>query len=147
MKMEEPPQISEESFNKNLDNLKNDKEFFPKKLYHLSSWEGLLDLKVNDTFILTPGPQGAEGVGVYFSENEPRVVSSVDGIVRSGKLSAIIEIPIDSTKGWWRSKNSITRKFNRPKTWHSNGKKIKCLVKNIVIENEIPHFFCEWDWA
>ena len=136
--------ISGEVSGQNVD-IEN-KESNTKKLYHLSSWKNLAALKVGDTFTLTPGPQGAEGNGVYFSENEPRVLSSADGVVRSGELSAVIEIPVDSPKGWWRSKGSMVRKFGRPRTWHTDNKRMKCTIKDIKMENDVPHIFCEWEW-
>ena len=128
-----------------LRNIEN-KEFVHKKLYHLSSWKDLAALKVGDTFTLTPGPQGAEGNGVYFSENEPRALSSADGVVRSGELSAVVEIPVDSPKGWWRSKGSVVRKFKRPRTWHTDNKRMKLIVNDIKMENGVPHISCEWEW-
>lgn len=122
------------------------KERATKKLYHLSSWERLADLKIGDTFTLTPGPQGAEGAGVYFSENEPRTLSSADGVVRAGKLSGIVEVSVDSPRGWWRSKGSMVRKFKRPRTWHTDNKVMRLIVNNIEMRNGVPHIACEWEW-
>ena len=45
---------------------------YPKNLYHVSSWNELSGKNVGDTFLLKPGSQKTEGLGVYFSENAPR---------------------------------------------------------------------------
>jgi hypothetical protein len=86
-------------------------------LYHVSSlrWAG------EETITLRPGPQGAEGVGVYFSEGEPRF-SAAEG-ARQG-TGAIFLIEVVSATGWWRTKPGIARKHNRPRTWHSAGKSV-----------------------
>lgn len=38
-------------------------------LFHITSWQ---DVPHEGTFTLVPGAQGAEGLGVYFSEGTPR---------------------------------------------------------------------------
>ena len=109
------------------------------KLYHISGWKEI-DLKIGYSFILRPGPQCAEGKGVYFSENTPRL-SAAEGAKKG--VSAIIEITAETKKGWWRSKSSVTKKYGRPRTWHSAGKNIFCTIENVQGKN----ITCSWEWA
>lgn len=109
------------------------------KLYHISGWR---DIPKNpgDSFILHPGAQGAEGKGVYFSENTPRP-SAAEGAVKG--VSAIVVIIAETKKDWWRTKSSVAKKYNRPRTWHSDGKSILCQVQRVENNN----LFCSWEWA
>ena len=102
------------------------------KLFHISSHPKLKNIKKGDTFKLKPGSQGAEGFGVYFSEVKPRP-KAAEGANRTEK-TGIIQIEPESSKGWWKSKGFKTRKFGKPRTWHSDGKNIKCKVKEITVE-------------
>jgi len=103
-------------------------------LYHWSNSKELAQLSPGDIFILNPGPQGAEGPGVYFS-TKPVRVSTAEGVGRSD-----IEKPIlvtayfenINTKQWWRSKGRKTVKFNKPQTWHSNNASVKLDIFDIV---------------
>jgi len=106
-------------------------------LYHVSGWGKLSSASPGDTFTLRPGPQGAEGKGVYFSEEKPRF-SAAEG--SKGGVTGVVVIPCpESAKGWSRTKNSICRKHGRPRTWHTKGREITlrvCQVSGIFI-------FCE----
>jgi hypothetical protein len=42
-------------------------------LFHVSGWQDLSELSVGESFILNPGRQCAEGLGVYFAEGSARV--------------------------------------------------------------------------
>ena len=111
------------------------------KLYHISGWEELFQLQIGDSFTLRPGTQCAEGKGVYFSENQPRP-SAAEGSFQ--RTAITIEIVISSSKGWWKTKNSICHKFGRPRTYHSCGKNIKCHILDKQGWNKLT---CSWEWA
>lgn len=100
------------------------------RLYHISGWGELSDAKVGDTFTLKPGRQNAEGLGVYFSEGAPVKVTTAEGTAQSG-ATAVVETEVSGTAGWWRTKPSIARKFNRPITWHTDGKSLSCKVESV----------------
>jgi hypothetical protein len=84
-------------------------------LFHVSSirWSG------ETVVTLRPGPQGAEGTGVYFSEGQPRF-SAAEGTQRSGGGAVFVVSP-SSPKTWWRSKGSAWKKHGRPRTWRTLG--------------------------
>ena len=111
-----------------------------KTLFHISGWSRLARMEQGDVFTLTPGVQCAEGVGVYFSEGTPRS-SAAEG-ARNGR-TAVVKITTTAANGWWRSKNSVVRKFNRPRTWHTNGKGIQCQV----LRRDGDILTCRWRWA
>ncbi len=99
-------------------------------LYHVSGWQELRGAAVGSTHTLRPGPQGAEGRGVYFSEGEPRY-SAAEGAV-SGVV-AVIAIPRPvSAQGWYRTKNGACRKHGRPRTWHTQGRDLTVRVEAIA---------------
>lgn len=111
------------------------------KLYHVSTWKDLSSAKAGDSFILKPGPQGAEGPGVYFAEGKPRP-SAADATITS-IATRTVAIEVESAKGWWRTKMGLCRKFGRARTWHSQGKEILITVERE--EGDIVH--CKWQWA
>ena len=100
------------------------------RLYHISGWGELSDAEVGDTFTLKPRRQNAEGLGVYFSEGAPVKVTTAEGTAQSG-ATAVVETGVSGTAGWWRTKPSIARKFNRPITWHTDGKSLSCKVESV----------------
>lgn len=115
-------------------------------MYHVSSFPALADMSVGDIFTLRPGPQGAEGSGVYFSESAPRFTAA-EGAQRSG-VSAVVVIPIPSRpKEWYRTKGSVLRKYGRPRTWHSKGSNVRCTVNHVQMENQVPFLFCDAELA
>lgn len=109
-------------------------------IYHVSNFEKLSSIDIGDTFVLYPGPQRAEGKGVYFSEEKPRV-NAADGC-RYKKPTAIIELEPSSAKGWWRTKPGIAKKYNRPRTWHSANRKLYLKVIDISKTNNLPLLKC-----
>jgi len=112
-----------------------------KELYHITNWENI-PKKVGDSFTLKPGTQCAEGMGVYFSDGEPRP-DTADGTYM-GSCAAVICITAAGNEGWWKTKNSICRKYNRPRTYHSQAKKIKCLI---LKKEGWGKLTCSWEWA
>ena len=92
-------------------------------LYHVTSYA---DVLTEDSFILRPGTQNAEGVGVYFSESQPRLTAA-EGAQRLG-ITAIICIHADDDDGWWQSKGAKAKKFGKPRTWHTANKSLRCVV-------------------
>jgi len=119
---------------------------YPKKIFHISAWEELAGKKVDDVFTLNPGPQHAEGSGVYFSENDPRF-SAAEGVARAGnKIAGVIVLEVESPQAWYISKNFVVKKFNRPRTWHTENKSIKCKVKDMQIRDGIKYLFCDWEF-
>ena len=112
------------------------------RLYHISSWEGI-PRNIGDVFTLHPGPQGAEGTGVYFSAKEPRP-GAADAAYNGRLCAALVCIEVQSPKGWWRTKNSVCRKFGRPRTYHTQGKSLRCKV---VAKEGWGKLICEWKWA
>ena len=97
-------------------------------IYHVSGWTYLQNVRPGDTFTLKPGPQHAEGLGVYFSEGEPRLTAA-EGARRDG-VAAIVVL-FRTGANWWRSKTSVARKYGRPITWHSNGFPVTVRVKRV----------------
>ena len=115
------------------------------QLCHVSGWEELSTKDVGDTFVLIPGQQAAEGNGVYFSEEKPRLTAAegtyVGGVRKDP--AAIVLISAESAEGWWRTKNSIVRKFGRPRTWHTDGKSIKLKV----VAKQGIRLTCDWSFV
>ena len=111
-----------------------------KTLYHITAWENI-PKEVGAEFILVPGPQCAEGTGVFFSEGKPRP-EAADGTYM-GSCSALVQITASGREGWWKTKNSICRKFGRPRTYHSRGKSIKC---RILDRQGWGKLICSWEW-
>lgn len=98
-------------------------------LFHRSSFVELRNCAVGDSFTLRPGPQGAEGLGVYFSEGAPVRPTTAEGCTAEGQ-SAIVVIATPSRTGWWLSKNGKSR-FGKPRTWHTEGKTLELRVTQI----------------
>ena len=101
------------------------------RLYHISGWGELSDAKEGDTFTLKPGRQNAEGPGVYFSEGVPVKVTTAEGTSLGAAATAVVETEASGTAGWWRTKPALARKFNRPITWHTDGKSLSCKVESV----------------
>lgn len=97
-------------------------------LFHLSGWDKLATIQKGETFTLRPGTQNAEGVGVYFSEGEPRL-SAAEGC--HGSPVALIVIEAAEDNGWWQSKAAKAKKFGKPRTWHSDKKHVQCCIESI----------------
>ena len=112
-----------------------------KELYHITNWENI-PRNVGDSFTLKPGPQCAEGLGVYFSDGEPRP-NTADGTYM-GSCAAVIKIVAQGNESWWKTKNSICRKHGRPRTYHSQGRNIKC---RILKKEGWGKLICSWEWA
>lgn len=117
-------------------------------LYHVSAWSDLATKNVGEKFVLKPGTQNAEGVGVYFAEGVPSV-KAADG-VRFAQPTAIIAIDANDNAGWWQSKASKARKFGKPRTWHSSNKYIVAQVKRVETINldglVAPVLHCTWQF-
>ena len=96
------------------------------RLYHVSrlSWAG------ENKITLVPGTQCAEGMGVYFSEGEPRL-SAAEG-ARHG-AGGIFCLDVEVSAGWWRSKRCNCRR--RPRTWRTEGTNITLI--NLIQVGEI----------
>jgi hypothetical protein len=112
-------------------------------LFHVSGWQDLSSLSIGESFILQPGRQCAEGLGVYFAEGATRV-SAAEGC--QGVPSAIVVIEASNNAGWWQSKAAKARKFGKPRTWHSDGKRVACTVEAIDQMEDIPVLHCAWTW-
>lgn len=110
-------------------------------LFHVSGWAELADATIGTEFVLRPGSQCAEGVGVYFSEGAPRI-SAAEGAHMAP--SAMICIEASDTAGWWQSKGAKAKKFGKPRTWHSDTKHILCTVQNISESAGAPRLDCSW---
>jgi hypothetical protein len=96
--------------------------------------------------VLRPGPQGAEGAGVYFSEGEPRF-SAAEGARLAG-AAAVYVVRVTCANGWWRTKSGLARKFGRPRTWHTSGKAIRLMgLQRTGTMNGVPLFEAQgWGW-
>jgi hypothetical protein len=115
----------------------------PVTLYHRSSLPGLESASVGDTFTLKPGSQGVEGRGVYFSEGRPVPPSTAEG-TRRGQETGIVCIRVTDKSGWWLTKGGNIRKFNRPRTWHTDGKSLLCTVTSVSDAGGTPLVECDW---
>jgi hypothetical protein len=117
------------------------------KLYHVSGWDLLSTIKEGETFTLLPGPQGAEGKGVYFSEEEPRPTAAEGA---QNRITAVVVV-FAGSKGWWLSKSAKARKFEKPRTWHTQGKSLTCQAQQInqflIGDQVVPHIICTWIWG
>lgn len=112
-------------------------------IYHISSWDLLSSLEEGDTFTLKPGTQNAEGIGVYFSQGEVRPTAAEGAHLRG--ISAVVEISPENSSSFWRTKSSIARKRGRPRTWHTQGKSVRCEVaerKEISINGDLFPLLC-----
>lgn len=121
----------------------------PTRLFHISSYVELKAARVGDEFVLVPGPQGAEGPGVYFSEAMPRSESAAEGTHAKG-VAAVLAIDVFSSWGWWRMKPAIARKFGRPRTWHTDGKSLRVRVQErgeIDLGDGVPVRLLVCSWA
>jgi len=100
-------------------------------LYHVTTHPGAASVAVGDVLRLDPGPQGAEGKGVYFSEGKVRV-QAADAVQTGGKtITAIIAIRQPEQKGvWYRAKNSAKSARKGARTWHTNGHSLDLIVKS-----------------
>jgi len=123
----------------------------PVTLFHLSNWGQLADAEPGQKLRMRPGPQGAEGKGVYFSAHHPVKASTAEGTHRTGDKGpkAVLEIEATSAKGWWRTKPAIARKFKRPVTWHTDGKDLDLHVTHVGVHPElgIPHIKAMVCWG
>jgi len=108
-------------------------------IYHISGWT---EVKNADAFTLHPGPQHAEGVGVYFSEGAPRW-SAAEGTHKNG-VTGVVVIEVDDPRGWWRSKGVKSRRFGKPRTWHTDGKSIECRVIERWATGGVDFLRCHW---
>ena len=103
-----------------------------------------------DAVTLVPGPQGAEGVGVYWAEGRPRMTAA-EGARRHGGATAIyvIERPEQGVRDWWRTKGARYKKRGRPRTWHTRGKAIRLTGLRRVGEYAgVPVYLARsWEWA
>jgi hypothetical protein len=108
-------------------------------LYHVSTWPLLANVQPGDQFVLVPGKNNAEGIGVYFAEAQERV-SAADAVHAGGQHTATVIISTENSVGWWRSKKSSLKKRGRARTWHSAQKAITCQVISIK-EKELR---CSW---
>jgi hypothetical protein len=125
-------------------------EHIHQKLYHVTGWEEVKDLQPGDALTLTPGEHHAQGDGVYFSEDVPRV-EAADHLVQNRKEpEAIIEVVATDTAGWYRSKPELVKKYGKPRTWHSEGKEMRLVVmtKNQVEIGDVvvPVIHCAYRW-
>lgn len=93
-------------------------------LHHLTSWE---DVSHASSFTLHPGPQGAQGVGVYWSVDRPVRPTTAEGLRVGGEMWNVVatDFPID---GWRKGKESLAKKFGKPVAWNSDGKNCLCHV-------------------
>ncbi len=123
--------------------ISEEKEGQGKQLFHISGWEELKEKEIGGIFTLHPGPQGAEGKGVYFSEKQPRF-SAAEGARE--KHFTVVVIETNPSKDWWKSKSYVERKFQRPRTWHSEGKSLECRIEEIKIIEGVRYLFCKWKW-
>ncbi len=112
-------------------------------LYHISGWQHLKSVQVGETFLLRPGTQNAEGLGVYFSEGAPRAQSCAEGTREHGVSGVVVIDAALNDTSWYRSKGAKARKTGKARTWHTNGKNIECRVEKI--EDKILH--CVWQLA
>ena len=99
-------------------------------LYHISSHPALKHPAVGMQFTLSAGRHNAEGIGVYFSEGKCVPLSTAEGAYSNG-MTGIVHIRKDSVSDWWRSKNNKSKKFGKPRTWHSNNKSLVLEVNDI----------------
>jgi hypothetical protein len=118
-------------------------------LFHISGWSRLSHASAGDEFSLLPGHQAVEGRGVYFAEGSIPPMTTAEG--SRGGVSAVVAISAESAVGWWRTKPSLSRKFGRPRTWHSDRKSLVCRVVEVgtadVAGTGVPILFCSWRFA
>ena len=108
------------------------------KLYHVTGHRPFAFLKVGDVVTLIPGPQCAEGIGVYFSEGSPRP-SAADGAIQNGP-QATFAIDIEDDGLWWKTKAWRSRKLGKPRTWHTNGRAITLEILHV---DDGPLYTCK----
>lgn len=116
-----------------------------KNLFHVSSWAELETKETGDSFTLKIGTQCAEGKGVYFSEKSPRYTAA-EGAYLNG-IAAVIVINPEKSTGWWRTKSSVCKKHNRPRTWHSDNKNVTCQVEKIEKVNNVNYLHCSFNFS
>lgn len=109
-------------------------------LFHASGWSDLASLSIGASFTLRPGPQGAEGSGVYFAEGEARLTAA-EGC--GGNPAAVVRIDVTDPTGWWRTKAALARRHGRARTWHSSGRDVVCRVLE-VLPGATPVLRCDW---
>jgi hypothetical protein len=105
-------------------------------LYHRSNLDKLSSVKNGDKFVLQPGPQGAEGKGVYFSQDKTVRETTAEGTARKPQ-TAVVVIKTPSRDGWYVSKTGKTIKYGKPRTWHTENKTINLQAVDVkTIEGE-----------
>ena len=108
----------------------------PGYLYHRSNLEKLANVENGDKFVLQPGPQGAEGKGVYFSQDEVVRETTAEGTARKPQ-TAVVVIKTPLRDGWYVSKTGKTIKYGKPRTWHTENKTIDLQAVDVkTIEGE-----------
>jgi hypothetical protein len=120
------------------------------RLFHISGWSALASARIGDRFVLHPGLQGAEGRGVYFAEGVPPRGTTAEGT--RGGATAVVTIEAEDAAGWWRTKPSLARKHQRPRTWHTDGKALACVVQrvgSVWVEGhgDLPLLACDWSFS
>ena len=128
-----------------LDQVAKQELLKPTPLFHVTAWSELLSKQVNDSFVLNPGPQGAEGKGVYFSQTYPRFTAAEGANLNGKKPAAVIVIEAKKSDDWWTSKGSV-KKYGRPKTWHSKDKSMVFQIKSIKDVDGLRYLECDWQW-
>jgi hypothetical protein len=115
-------------------------------IYHASAWRGFSALTPGAEVVLLPGPQGAEGAGVYFAE-EIRVSASDSCYLAGGAMAVFAIQAEESDSAWWRTKKGLAKKFGKPRTWHTAGRKIALRVLKVHSYEGIPLYECTWAFA
>ena len=110
-------------------------------LYHITTHPNVANATVGTEFTLKPGRHCAEGVGVYFSEGHPVVETTAEG-TRNNPITGIVVIEPDTPSNWWRSKSAKSKKFGKPRTWHTAGKSM--VLKVGAIDGKFIH--CTYKW-
>jgi len=91
-------------------------------IFHRTTWTGI----DQEVFTLVPGPQAAQGIGVYWSVDHVAPINTAEGC--RGEEGIIIVCDDYPADGWRKGKSSIAAKFGKPVAWNSNGKSCACTV-------------------
>jgi len=116
-------------------------------LYHITGWDGPVNLDPGESFILNPGKQNAQGLGVYFSEEKPRFTAA-EGT--NGNPQAVIHIKGGlQSEGWYRSKAVFSIKYGYPRTRHTQSQRIKLIIKDKDLmeteQGQVPILHCNYE--